>query len=102
MISNSKLTSVQKEARKAHKAALVAQGGAIVTSSDGLVTLAFVPEFQGSRMLAVGVSVASPNERKIRAKVGEYHAMDNLMFGNVIKVPDGVDMYALANVIADH
>jgi len=102
MISNSKLTKEQKEARKVRKAAIVAQGGAIVTSFDGRVTLAFVPEFQGSRMLAVGVSVASPNERKIRAKVGEYHALDNLMFGNAIKVPDGVDMYALADVIADH
>ena len=102
MISNSKLTKEQKGTRKVHKAALVAQGGAIVTSSDGSVTLAFVPEFQGSRMLAVGVSVASPYERKIRAKVGEYHALDNLMFGNAIKVPDGVDMYALADVIADH
>lgn len=101
MISNSKLTKEQKEARKVRKAAIVAQGGAIVTSFDGRVTLAFVPEFQGSRMLAVGVSVASPNERKIRAKVGEYHALYNPMFGgNTIKVPDGVDMYALANVIA--
>lgn len=102
MISNSKLTKEQKETRKVHKAALVTQGGAIVTSSDGSVTLAFVPEFHGSRMLAVGVSVASPNEQKIRRKVGEYHALDNLMFGNTIKVPDGVDMYALADVIADH
>lgn len=102
MISNSKLTKEQKEIRKVHKAALVAQGGAIVTSSDGRVTLAFAPEFQGSRMLSVGVSVASPYERKIRAKVGEYHAMANMMFGNVIKVPDGVAMYALADVIAAH
>jgi hypothetical protein len=102
MISNSKLTSAQKEIRKAHKEALVAQGGAIVTSSDGSVTVAFMPEFEGSRMLMVGVSIASPHELKIRRKVGEYHAMDNLMFGNVIKVPDGVDMHALADVIAEY
>lgn len=102
MLSNSKLTPVQKQVRKANKAELIARGGAIVTSSDGSVTLAFAPEFKGSRMLAVGVSVASPYERKIRAKVGEYHALDNLMFGNAIKVPDGVDMHTLADVIADH
>lgn len=102
MISNSKLTPAQKKTRKTHMAALGAMCGAIVTSSDGRVTLAFAPQFQGSRMLSVGVSVASPHERKIRAKVGEFHAMDNLMFGATIKVPDGVDMHTLADVIADH
>lgn len=102
MLSNSKLTPAQKQVRKANKAELIARGGAIVTSSDGSVTLAFAPEFKGSRMLAVGVSVASPNERKIRAKVGEFHALDNWVYGDMIKVPDGVDMHALADVIADH
>ena len=100
MFSNSKLTKEQKEIRKAHKETLVSEGGAIVTSSDGSVTVAFMPEFKGSRMLAVGVSVASPYELKIRPKVGEYHAMDNLFFGAIVKVPDGTDMDVLAEVIA--
>lgn len=100
MISNSKLNNGQKRIRKSHKAALVEAKGAIVTSSDGTVTVAFMPEFEGSRMLAVGISVASPHEQKIRPKVGEYHAMDNLFFGAIVKVPDGTDMDVLAEVIS--
>ncbi len=100
MFSNTKLTKEQKEIRKAHKAALIEAKGAIVTSPDGTVTVAFMPEFEGSRMLSIGVSVASPNEQKIRRKVGEYHALDNLMFGCSIKVPDGTDMDVLADVIS--
>jgi hypothetical protein len=101
MFSNSKLTKLQKAARKEMMAELVEAKGAIVTSSDGTVTVASIPEFEGSRMLSVGVSVASPQELNIRRKVGEYHALDNLMFGvSIIKVPDGTDMDTLAEVIA--
>lgn len=100
MFSNSKLTKLQKSARKEMMAELVEAKGAIVTSSDGTVTVAFMPEFEGSRMLTVGVSVASPQELNIRRKVGEYHALDNLMFGAIVKVPDGTDMDVLAEVIA--
>ena len=100
MISNSKLSKVQKGVRKTYLEMLYAQGGTIATSEDGRVTIAFEPEFTGSRMLRVGVSVASPDERKIRAKVGEYHALANLFSDFCIKVPDGTDMCALAQVIA--
>lgn len=99
-MSNSKLTSTQKDVRKAYLEMIHAQGGAIATSEDGRVTVAFEPEFKGSRMLRVGVSVASPDEQKIRAKVGEYHALANLFSDFCIKVPDGTNMYALAEVIA--
>ncbi len=100
MISNSKLGKIQKSKRKAYLEMIVNAGGAIVTSEDGRVTLAFEPEFKGSRMLRVSVSVASPNERKIRSKVGEYHALTNLFTDFCIKVPDGTDIYALAEAIA--
>ena len=101
MISNSKLDKIQKSKRKAYLEMIVNAGGAIVTSEDGRVTLAFEPEFKGSRMLRVSVSVASPNERKIRSKVGEYHALTNLFYNDrAIHTPDGTDMYALAQVIA--
>ncbi len=101
MISNSKLTKEQKTLRKTHRAALIKALGAIVTSENGRVTVAFMPEFKGSRMVSVGVSIASPREQKLRPKVGEFHALDNLMFGNCIVVPDGTDMGVLAEVISD-
>jgi hypothetical protein len=97
---NFKLSLVEKNFCKTYLEMLHTQGGAIVTSEDGRVTVAFKPEFKGSRMLRVGVSIASPDEQKIRHKVGEYHALSNLFTDFCIKVPDGTDMYMLANVIA--
>jgi len=99
-MSNSKLSSIEKSERKEFLGLLHSRGGAIVTSEDGRVTVAFEPEFKGSRMLRVGVSVASPDEQKIRRKVGEYHALDNLFSGATVKLPDGTDMNVLAEVIA--
>lgn len=101
MASNSRLNAFQKGSRKHMLGILTAALGIVITSEDGRVTVAFMPEFEGSRMLRVAVSVASPDETKIRRKVGEYHALDKLFnCGMFIMVPDGADMYALAECIA--
>lgn len=99
--SNSKLTQDQKSARKAMWNMLADFNGNMVNSDCGKVTIAYMPEFVGSRMLTLAVSNASPSELKIRRKVGEYHAMNNLFYGRSIVVFDGIDMFALANVLAD-
>ena len=38
-------------------------------------TVAIMPEFPGSRMMVVSVSIAEPRETKFKRKVGEYHAL---------------------------
>lgn len=99
-MSNSKLTVHQKMNRMEYLETLVMCHGAIVASLSGRVTLAFVPEFTGSRMLKVAVSYASPTEKKVRRKVGEYHALSKLFdTGEFIKIPDGFDPYDLVEVM---
>lgn len=100
MSSNSRLNVLQKGARKHMLSILTDAMGAVIASEDERVTIAFMPEFEGSRMLRVAVSVASPDEIKIRRKVGEYHALDKLFDSEFIRVPDGTNMYALAQVIS--
>ena len=76
MSSNSKLTPEQKISRKVMLRAVVNRGGRVY--SDGRVTLCLIPEFAGSRMMRVSVSVISPDELKFRRKVGEYHALSRM------------------------
>ena len=103
MISNSKLTKLQKATHKEMLGMLTSAMGGIVTSNSGAVTVVWMPEFVGSRMVRVSVSVASPSERKIRAKVGEYHALDKLFnCEQFITVPNGVYMWTLAGMLDDH
>lgn len=70
MTSNSKLSKIEKQVRKDMIAALPA--GSSMALSDADVTFLVVPMGAVDR---VYTSVASPDETKVRRKVGEYHAL---------------------------
>lgn len=70
MTSNSKLSKIQKAERKRMISALPA--GATMALSDAGVTFLVVPMGAVDR---VYTSVASPDETKVRRKVGEYCAL---------------------------
>lgn len=84
-MSNSKLTKFQKAERKSMLSDLHNNGGWL--HSDHGVTLCVVPEFAGSKMARVSVSVASEDEQKVRRKVGEYWALHRMMHCEFIIVP---------------
>lgn len=79
MQSNSKLDPHQNQWRKAAKREHLAAGGVLV--AIGAVTVAILRTGEQSGKFAV--SIASPNEKKIRRKVGEYHALDRFMLGGL-------------------
>lgn len=76
MPSNSKLSKIEKQARKDMIAAL--PGGSSMALSDAGVTFLVVPMGAIDR---VYTSVASPDETKIRRKVGEFHALSRWNLG---------------------
>lgn len=82
MLSNSKLTEYEKAERKRLKAELLAAGGVLVLA--GAVTVALQRTGRTSGCFAV--SIASPDEKKIRQKVGEYHALARMEYDGVMPV----------------
>ncbi len=88
-VSNSKLDRDSKADRKVLLAALTAAGGQIFSfpNAGWGVTIAVMPEFEGSRTMRVAVAVASPAEEKFRRKVGEYVALCHMDDGQSIAVP---------------
>lgn len=70
MASNSKLTKEQKTARK-DMLAVLPKGSSMALSMTG-ITVLIVPDGAVDRVFT---SVASPDEVKIRRKVGEFHAL---------------------------
>lgn len=82
MFSNSKLTAEQKETRKNLMVALP-RGSEMALTPDG-VTVLIVPN--GSTNL-MATAVASPDEVKIRRKVGQYHALLRWADDRAIPVP---------------
>lgn len=84
-MSNSKLNEFQKAKRKSMLSELHNAGGWL--HSDYGVTLCIMPEFAGSKMARVSVSVASEDEQKVRRKVGEYWALHRMMHCEFILVP---------------
>lgn len=94
MASNSKLTPAQKADRKDMIAALP-DGSSMSLSLTG-VTFLVVPFGAVDR---VYTSVASPDEVKIRRKVGEYHALMRWAQGqDGFALPGGWD----ADMLAEH
>ncbi len=71
MLSNSKLSAVQKQARKEMLAQL--PNGASLANDGGCVTILAVPDGSVTRVFS---AVASQDEQKFRRKVGEYHALN--------------------------
>ena len=72
---NSKLTKLQKAEHFEMLANLSDLNGKVFCFPEYRATIAIMPEFEGSRMMLVSVSIAEPREKKFRCKVGEYHAM---------------------------
>lgn len=89
MISNSKLTPEQKAARKELLTALP-RGSEMTLTPDG-VTVLIVPN--GSTNL-MATAVASPDEAKVRRKVGQFHALMRWDVGQAIPVPATFDIDA--------
>ena len=88
-MSNSKLTAHQKQMRKNLRKSF---GASCEMVTVGRVTLFRQPEFKGSNMGLLSIAVASPNETKLRRKVGEYHALYRAANFEYIKVPMSVSL----------
>jgi hypothetical protein len=99
-MSNSKLSHEQKIFRKAALSDLRDCGGHIFTSNR--VTVAIMPEFAGSKMARMSVSIASENEQKLRRKVGEFHALERLHNLESVPVPSYLDTRDMAEMFLDY
>ena len=71
MRSNTKLTTQQKMDRKLMLAQFTADGGTI--GAEAPMVVVFMPT--GSNTAEIATAMASPEEKKFRRKVGEYHAL---------------------------
>ena len=72
---NSSLSASQKYDRKRRLKDLSDWKGRVFSFPTYNATVAIMPEFSGSRMMLVSVSIAEPRETKFKRKVGEYHAL---------------------------
>jgi hypothetical protein len=82
MSSNSKLTPDQKVFRK-KVMAMLPRGSEMTLTPDG-VTVLIVPNGCTNLM---ATSIASPDEQKVRRKVGQFHALMRWAEGQAIPVP---------------
>ena len=96
-MSNSKLTIKEEADLKAMLAEYSEIEGFEVVSAQG-ITVAKIPEFRGSRMALVAFSFISPDEEKVRPKVGAYHAMCRLKSGPTVKFPV---VFSAADIVSD-
>lgn len=97
MQSNSKLDPHQNQWSKAAKCEHLAAGGVLVAVDAVTVALLRTGEQSGK----FAVSIASPDEKKIRRKVGEYHALDRFATGNTLPVSLLNDWDAIETDYAD-
>ena len=90
--SNSKLSKFQKQELKAFKAA---NPTAIFTSFPNGVTLLTVANisYSGGRF---SVSIASQDEKRLRRKVGEFHAAMRFESGESLPYGFGADLELIA------
>jgi len=95
-MSNTKLTADSKQYLKEFKK----NNSDIRFFNNGIVTIAYTPEFTGSKMARVAISIMSDNEKKFRAKVGEYNALTNLESGIYITVPCNFGVHSFMDTIA--
>jgi hypothetical protein len=95
-MSNTKLNSEQKSMRKTLRKSF---GPQCVMLAVGRVTMFLQPEFAGSNMGLLSISIASPNETKIRRKVGEYMALERAANGKYVKVPMAASLEDIGNVL---
>lgn len=83
------------------KRELLALGGTIQMVGAG-VTICTLPEFEGSKMLLVSISICSDTETKVRRKVGEYHALTRMFstYEYIKVVGDQFDIESFAYSVA--
>ena len=87
--SNSKLDCEQKEILREMKSEFSDKHGQIFSFHENGVTIAIMQAFAGANTIKVATSVASPDEKKFRRKVGEYHALANMLYNDkFIVLPD--------------
>lgn len=90
---NSSLVPHEKVMRKEYLRDLAELNGWIMSFPEYRVTVAFMPEFPGSKMMLVSISFAEYRETKFKRKVGEYHALDRMFnLCEYIKVPSVFDV----------
>lgn len=80
--SNTKLGSYQKEILKADFESAKLDG--VTLETHGRVTIAYK---RMGNTVRIATSVASPNEKKIRRKVGQFYALCAWYEGNTIALP---------------
>lgn len=98
-MSNTKLSKLQKESLKTLKAEY--PEAKIFSFPMENCTIVMGAVFPGSRMVKIGISWASPNEKKFRRKVGEYNAMLNYEFSTFQMPCNGLDFELLAQDLAN-
>lgn len=95
---DSRLDSYENINRKQWRKGLTALNGLIFSFPDWNTTVVLLPEFPGSRMMLVSVSMAEPRETKFKRKVGEFHALRRVFSANeYIKVPSVFAEYDYLN-----
>lgn len=85
-MSNTKLSEDAKREYKAEWFKLSADGALVFAFPNLRAVVLFVPEFKGSKMVNVAVSVCSEDEQKFRKWTGIARAMDRFYSGEVIKI----------------
>lgn len=84
--SNTKLTKEQKQKLNALK--MACPEIQFFYFPNEFATVAIQEEFPNSKMVKVSISYCSLDEQKYRAKVGEYHAINKMVYsGEFVKVP---------------
>ncbi len=85
-MSNTKLSKEAKRAWKDDWNTLREDGALVFAFPDLRVVVLFVPEFAGSKMVNVAVSVCSEDEQKFRKWTGISRAMGRFYNREVIKI----------------
>ena len=78
MQSNTKLNQAQKEDRKILKGEFAGN-----LMQNGKTTVAYVDR---GNTVEFSLAVVSPDEKKFRRKVGEYHALSRFEFGETVRM----------------
>lgn len=94
---NTKLTKEQKSILRDYRSDMAAMGAEFHFNPETGITVLTVPD--GSRMMRVCVSIASPYEKRARKSVGEWMAVSHYEDMNWIVVPLNTDLGLLVDAI---
>lgn len=96
--SNSKLTPQQKQTLLSMRRDFVREGGTLASLAP--MTVACMPT--GTNTAEISTAIASPNEKKFRRKVGEYHALMRYYDGRTVSVPKGYGALGYAESLGEN